>query len=387
MRKIKTINLNNLLIYLLLYSNFIFFIEEIINFGTRVYLLIFFLLTILILKSKSKSDSFIVLISWLIMLIQFVFNNDTNKYIWIFYYTIFIYLIMYCSKEIVMNRMLYLLKINKNGILFCNLIILMTNIVYFIKPIGWVENWGTKVFNGMFTFSHETAYQLLVVIITLCILYKLYKINFIKKLIICLIIISFILLYYTNVRTILFTTLALVLLINYKNTKNKIPILILSLSFTILFLLIQSNWNIINFSEFNIVQKFLNSASSSDITNGRLIVWENLINNYLYTWNISDQVVGKGFFYTTSTINLFFVGQSLWAHNDIIEILISSGVLGLIIYIYSYFKCCINLKNTYFIIFIFIIAFWNGVFIYYRLLFGIPLIMLFSSKVFKYYKY
>lgn len=69
------------------------------------------------------------------------------------------------------------------------------------------------------------------------------------------------------------------------------------------------------------------------LTSGRSIFWEADINSFFQS-NFINKLVGQGF-NAIYEINWQAFGGKVWAHNDFIQCLISHGILGLGIYLYS----------------------------------------------------
>ena len=68
------------------------------------------------------------------------------------------------------------------------------------------------------------------------------------------------------------------------------------------------------------------------------------------------------------------IGNKIWMHNDFIEILFSLGFIGLLFYLFFFFKIINKYKSTYLFLFIVISGMING-FIYYNM---IQVLLIFS---------
>jgi O-antigen ligase len=82
-----------------------------------------------------------------------------------------------------------------------------------------------------------------------------------------------------------------------------------------------------------------NSGSSSDyfsrFTSGRTVFWVEKLEAFL-TFPIKNKIVGGGFG-SVNTIRLSYTSASIDAHNDIINIIIDEGLIGLGLYIFILF--------------------------------------------------
>lgn len=138
----------------------------------------------------------------------------------------------------------------------------------------------------------------------------------------------------------------------------------------------------------NIITKFINPTgyfknSGIDIfTNGRTVFWLIDINAF-FDMGILYKMIGNGFDYPYY-INNFYYKLNIWAHNDFIDILLSIGIIGIVVYIAVIVKfsrklySCLGLKLALLpIAYFIIIAFFNGIFPYSHYLFSFIVLSIF----------
>ena len=104
---------------------------------------------------------------------------------------------------------------------------------------------------------------------------------------------------------------------------------------------------ILNFIlESPIIEKFIKTSSSGNLTSGRNIFWADLIARFSEDFTVSQKLFGTGI-YNTMILNQKDFGMSIWAHSDFIDILISYGVIVLVVYVLSYLGFFLKIfKNT-----------------------------------------
>ena len=140
-------------------------------------------------------------------------------------------------------------------------------------------------------------------------------------------------------------------------------------------ILLNYEYNFIEWSNIPVINKFLASSEKDNLLNSRDLIWQNLMNifnNSLFF----NKIFGYGFG-ATQQMNYLYLNEALWAHNDFIEVLLSLGVVGITIYGYSLIKLFYSYKSYLLIIFLALLAFFNGLFIYLRIVYSLPLFILF----------
>lgn len=103
-----------------------------------------------------------------------------------------------------------------------------------------------------------------------------------------------------------------------------------------------------------------------DFTEGRSILWYVNFDILLYDYDILSIIFGKGFLMPFDIIETAY-GYNHWAHNDFISLLMSTGIMGLSIYLYllTLLSKQLSKMNLEIIIFIIVfLAFTNGFYTY-----------------------
>lgn len=135
------------------------------------------------------------------------------------------------------------------------------------------------------------------------------------------------------------------------------------------------------------MMKVTSRASSGNSTAGRTYIWIDLLNRYLscrnplcYLFGLGDD---KSYYY--NSINPL-VKSEVWAHNDLVQIIIGKGFLGIVMYlsgIYTFFKKLIrdsgNIYSLTIIAFVSISIVFNGFYSYRDVNLCIPLLMAINS--------
>ena len=121
------------------------------------------------------------------------------------------------------------------------------------------------------------------------------------------------------------------------------------------------------------------SNKSADVmaafTNARSTIWTIDIREFSNSgW--FQKLLGHGFDYVPK-INQMYYGDPIWAHNDFIQILLSVGIIGLVIYLLSIFdvltkmKCSGVLVKLLLGVYVILPAFMNGLYIYQHLVYSV----------------
>lgn len=118
-------------------------------------------------------------------------------------------------------------------------------------------------------------------------------------------------------------------------------------------------------------------------TNARSTIWEIDIREFGNS-NLIQKILGQGFDYVPK-INEMYYGDPIWAHNDFVQLLLSVGILGLLVYLLSILDVVAKMKCTsffvkfFFVIYIFLPAFMNGLYIYQHLTYSVLYLWLMAN--------
>lgn len=208
-------------------------------------------------------------------------------------------------------------------------------------------------------------------------LYYIYNINKGKKSLHIMLIIPIYCIMKTGARVYLVPLLLLLLLVVVKKYGYKKGSILLFVSLPLIVSAIMSSSMLDKFiSVFNFE---FNNNLLSNLTSGRSQMWSGLIYHYSNNYNVIEKIVGTSYD-NVYRLNYLYSGMNVWAHNDIINILISMGIIGVVIYIYcfyNYYKAG-SKKNRqkdvtiiFFTIFVFLAAI-NGLYMQIACIFCIP---------------
>lgn len=221
---------------------------------------------------------------------------------------------------------------------YCNLLVILDLLSIFIfKSIGYMEN--SSVIRGIhLSRSTFTIYLFLCVFVYLYYLYIFYKINNrIKKSIVFMILLSFLLIVISKSSTgVLILVLLFPLMKFIKNNKRLIAMGIASMSFSILIPVLNLNSGFINDA--------INSVFGKNITfSGRKYIW-----NYALSHFVNNPIIGNGF---NSIDSLFskkvipiYQRVAAHSHNGFLEVFLQNGIMGLLLIIIIIFIYFSNIK-------------------------------------------
>lgn len=366
---------------LLISSPLIITIIKLLDLNINInYLYLLILLTIILFQGKKKNLLMLFFVFSIIM-IQIIFMRENISLTSLVYFINFILTLYFIrSMEIYGLENIY----QENKLLIKNIIIITTviNIVMFFNKSGWDFIWDARQFQSVYGFPHDACY-LFLVMQSYSIIAYLNEDNNIKKYIFK----SFIFLYFlfscfTNARTPFFIAAFLILLFVYKTTKNK-SIIVVMYSFVFLLIIISNfAYNFIDYSKIPILSKFIRGEETGNMTSSRDAIWNSILTGYK-NFNFLEKLFGSGFG-VSFKINQILFGKALWSHNDIYEVLVSSGIVGLLIYLYNLIKTLKMTKSILFIVVVFSVLFFNGLYTYYSFVLGFPFIILSVNKLVEY---
>lgn len=112
------------------------------------------------------------------------------------------------------------------------------------------------------------------------------------------------------------------------------------------------------------------------LTNSRSVFWEADMNSFTNDYNPFEMLFGKGFSWVR-TVNQSVTSSRIWAHNDFINVLLSVGIIGEIIYFGLIFRIIKNhsfFNGLLLAIYILIPAFINGFYDYFMLVISVLIV-------------
>ncbi|MEK4424515.1 O-antigen ligase family protein [Solibacillus sp. FSL K6-1523] len=198
------------------------------------------------------------------------------------------------------------------------------------NDVGWGKD--ASYFVGFATHSHTLASACCLLIVLIMTVYKDKKISLMEYAYYILPIYSIL---FSGARTFLISVLILIMINVYmkKNSKLMRNMTLLVILSSFIFALFNSSM----ISKFEFTSNNVYAKNMLDsITNGRSEFWKYDLDLF-FNSNFFIQLFGRGFEYIYN-YNYLKVGIKIWAHNDIINNLISIGLIGTLGYVYIWFK-------------------------------------------------
>lgn len=351
------------------------------NYLAPIITVILFLISIL---EKKFYSLLLVLIGILCVLNALFITEDSGKvYIHFFSFMNTVLLFNLFSDFKIIDRFRTFFNKHKKTLVVEVLIIWLVEALLIVLHKGFLYrySWGGSFFLGTSQMPHTMAYlMMMTIIIYMCLLISAGR----KFPYYFLFAVPFLAIYLSGARVVLAATLGLSLVIvdyiftsNHKSIMFKITVYSL---FVLLFILIFHK-EIVNS---NLWQKIILRQNSGNNSAGRSYMIQYMLPNFISDTNPLHILLGQGddrtYLYNLQNI---YVNSSVWAHDDILQILIGKGILGLVIYILSFFhyiRFMFMNKNMYveFILLAIILGlmFINGFYTYRDTSLGIPYISL-----------
>lgn len=120
-----------------------------------------------------------------------------------------------------------------------------------------------------------------------------------------------------------------------------------------------------------IVGKTIRTTEAGGFTSGRSVFWNYLLIYYKNKFSFYQKLIGSGTDITVF-VNKTYYHMDIWAHNDFIQILLSYGIFGLVLFLIIIFQGSKYLNKTVMFGLMFLACF-NGLFNYYGVVFMLPL--------------
>jgi len=314
-----------------------------------------------------------------------LFNSvDSGKiYIHFFSFINTVLLFLLFSDVKVIERFKIFFKKYKLLLISELLVIWIVEFILILTHKGYMYrfSWGGSFFLGTSQMPHTLAYlMMMTIIIFLCVLIndrKRFPYYFI-------LFIPFLAIYLSGARVVLLAALGIsLILIDYLFTSRSRSIMLKLFVFfliTMIFLFIFRK-NIINS---NLWQKMMLRENSGNNSAGRLYMIKYMIPQFLSDSNLLHILFGQGddktYLYNLENI---YVASPVWAHDDLLQVLIGKGIMGLLVYMYSflrYIKFVFSNNSKYIEIIlsgvIVILLLINGFYTYRDASLGIPFISL-----------
>lgn len=325
-----------------------------------------------VIMSKKKLTDIIVFNFILIFIVYMAFLNDHK----INYYTqcLLVFLIitrLFSEKDIIVSFKQFMLQ-KFNLIELFTWLYLGTLLISIFLGSGFYVDWGVKSLKGPYVYSHTLAYMSLGMYSLYTFFYnnkKISRYQIIRAIFILIIIFS-------AVRS---AALALVVLLFHDvlvlGIKSKIKVLAL-IPIVILAVVLSAGF-IFNSS---LVQKNINTYDAGSVSNGRDIFWKADMDYFSEETTLTEKLLGSGMDIVTS-INYSATGDSIQAHNDFINLIIGYGIVTLIIFVLNIALFCKFKRGIFLLFVLYILAFTNGLFIYFNFVIIMPFLLLHVNNV------
>lgn len=330
----KKINVNELLCKLIIFFPISTVVQGLPGFDSVNKILIAAILILLVFKvftnKNLKSNLPVLYFTIIVYFFSFLFTSGKLDSINnIFYFGLWILLFLWMKdnynefKNIIETRMMFIKKT-----------IVLWNFIVFISlffNVSYTHTWGSeKFFQSFSNGEHRFAGACIYIVALVWILAQKRQ----RKKELCWAILPVISIYMTGTRTYLGVILIFLLCIYYLLCKKKIWFYISIIPILILLILLIQVTPMGEKMSLTFQDGYWGFWGT--LTSGRSIFWEADLKAFSEL-NILNQLVGNGYnFVYDVNENVVFV--RIWAHNDIINILLNYGYIGTILYLYVFLK-------------------------------------------------
>lgn len=368
----------------LIYFPLIIFIRNTMNLTINLNILYFVPMIIaMISKGKSNKNTYIhIFITILIILTQIIFDS---KYLDIpnLFSFITALIIFYTVYLIGVEEILDIVNSNLKKINIMVITLAIINSIYFIIPLGWNLLWGENQFVSVYKFPHDSCYMFIGLQAYSVMLYFLNENKYMKSLFKLSVILFSLFSFFTNARTPFILSAFICMYFLYKTSKSKLAYIYISINFIIIVLILNYYYGFIDLSKIPIINKFIRGIEIGNVSSSRDVIWENILDYYKDILPINLKIIGGGFGLSRH-INQLKMGESLWSHNDFLEVLLGGGIIFTLYYIINLIRVTYMARSKIFTIICIIVAFYNGLYVYQNLIFCLP-ILISSIKLIKDY--
>lgn len=341
-------------------------------FGVLV-LLFFFLITF---RRINKKEIIVLIVSIGLLLVQCVIQGElrTNINDGLYWISTLLGLIILCKKDACQEIYNFYEQQHRFCWIFCTLcngILLLA----FFTPSCYVYTWGSRSFTGFAVSNHVLASSACLLLCITLISTRRMKSDFIKLL---FMIPGTIAILASAARTYLISLIIIWFFFFFYRVKSKnyktacLPLLLIACYFGFI--------NSAIYEKILNPNTYVNTSGLEKLTAGRTVFWLIDIKKYMEL-NLIYKLIGHGFNYPYY-VNEQFYGMRIWSHNDYINLLLSVGCIGCLIYVFTFFKAMKQLKNKkIYYIFVFtyfmFVSFVNGLFSYQHYLYSFLLLFIF----------
>ncbi|NFO13454.1 hypothetical protein FDB34_04355 [Clostridium botulinum] len=349
--------------------------------GINYYYIIVALVAIiyLLLICRYRGKNILIILLGTSILIQFFIiksNNYIDKYNYFTqFYGLMIIILCFLDTKSIENLKKYIYK-KKLTIYIVYMIVCTYYFILFVTKRGFVTVWDGTYFQAFYYFPHQVSYILTYVQVILMILFIIMQSKVKKIIIFFSILVTILMNLKTGARITAVTSMIILIPLSFKIIKGKYKTVIMLILLIIELILINLNFNVVDFSNLSLIEKFLYSLKKDGgLFGSRSYIWEPLLNVYVNIFDISEKFFGKGFG-VSNYLNIYIGNDDIWSHNDFLELALSTGMCNLILYITLLVKLICKYKAYFLLFMIFGIAFINGFFSYFFMSQSLPLMIL-----------
>lgn len=287
-------------------------------------------LILLLMKKINNKRFYILFVTFLLGISSCIYSNNLSLNIkdYIYFVTCILIMLLVSNKTFITNiESIFIIKLKfiKLTIYLMNIILLISLFIPSSYYSGWQES--GKYFQGFTPMPHVIG-GICFCLMTMCIFYGQKTFN--QKKMLILMLLPLICIFMTGARTYLIPTIVLFLYFLWKILGTKLTLLSGILSSPFLFFII-INTSMYKKFLFAINFEYGNESLFSRLTSGRSDMWIAVGDYFIHEYNLINKLIGTSFD-TVYEIIRCSTGMNVWAHNDIINTLATSGIVGVIIY-------------------------------------------------------
>lgn len=335
-------------------------------------IIVFLLIIIMSFEKRIKKRKLVLYLYLVMLFISSTFttsNMSTNLNDFVYYSVAVIQLCIFARKDS-WEKLLRAYNRNSKFIYYVSIADFIIMLISFFNPSCYVQHWGEGTYLYGFTKSgHAMAASCCLALSLTALSFFQKKVNIMQFIIIGL---EVVIIMKTGARVFIIPTCLIAYYFIKRRVKNKRIRMIVYAMAMLAFLFIFLKSNMIKKFIFTIQDPYKNSSSLIEsLTSGRSNFWKIDLVDYINS-NIFYKIWGHGFTYIYK-LNLKYAGMEIWAHNDFINILVSCGLVGLVIYISMLFRTLTVLKKlnsrfTYMMLLLYALfpAMINGFYSYYH---------------------
>lgn len=350
----------------------------------------FFIVGLIIVKSlflsKLQANLMLFFLCLLPFYIKNLINEEYSEVLFsgfkdsIRYYFFLLLIINLCNKNYVKSLISFIYRYYTKIYSFL-LIISIFNLFCLTQDSCYSNQWNGKYFI-LFSFSNHSCASSICLLMALKLL-CLNCFNKINLLHLILLLLDFFVILQTGARTFIIPSLV-ILIVAYKYFRYDLLFTWFKYMLPLFIPIVILNSKIIDKIKMLINEFGENSVNSSSLldylSSYRMSIWSCNISSYLNS-DLFNILFGNGFDFSYF-VNSIYVNNKIWAHSDIVSVLVSTGVFGLLLYLVVLIALVLMVKNKkmrfWCCMYFFIPMIFNGFYPYQHLLFSFVFVFCFA---------